>query len=444
MKQQPSSLLREHYFYVSIAKFLFYHSEYGIVSVRDSIMLKDAERYGLSPLILYGLSVAGLPVRWMTYTPADKPRAFRDILVEAWNNAKGLRGRPDILWINIHIAKSTPTLMQDMKNIDVDVRVVDTKNKSLPASLRSAQDSGRWLFKTHSSIDKSIAESIKALCLDAQYAHDYFITSDHRSVRSRKQEEKIQQWLSIPVQKPITIAPGELDWEPGPWLSSWESSVPPTTSHHFNFDGFGKRTWLLTGEDVLEKIDEDNFWEDRSCDNIAEIAKNLVACWPNPPVEIAKNAGTTLKELRWFISGKSALARPAQDALDDIFSIAYDGSICSYLGTGPYVLLAKKPQALKEVYLSISNGGDAAPCEIVPFQGAADPSWRYILINTYGKPPSIVMSPRGVGITERFPDLLMNYTGIVPVSEDFYRDVVSTCARACRKPAANTMAIDRK
>lgn len=57
---------REHHFYVAIAKFLFHHPEHGIVSVRDPIKIKDAERYGLSPLILYGLTVAGLPIRWMT------------------------------------------------------------------------------------------------------------------------------------------------------------------------------------------------------------------------------------------------------------------------------------------------------------------------------------------------------------------------------------------
>ena len=37
--------------------------------MQDPIKIKDAERYGLSPLILYGLTVAGLPIRWMIFTP---------------------------------------------------------------------------------------------------------------------------------------------------------------------------------------------------------------------------------------------------------------------------------------------------------------------------------------------------------------------------------------
>ena len=85
----------------------------------------------------------------------------------------------------------------------------------------------------------------------------------------------------------------------------------------------------------------------------------------------------------------------------------------------------------------LAEEGEACPCEIVPRQGPADPSWRYILINTYGEPPSIVMAPRGAKITERLPKLLLNYDGIRAVAPEFYRDVVATCARACREPAAN-------
>lgn len=438
MNQQALPSPREHHFYVAIAKFLFHHPQHGIVSVQDPIKIKDAERYGLSPLILYGLTVAGLPIRWMTFTPVDQPRAVRDVLLEAWRNAEGLRGRPDILRINRHLATASPELAGEMAIIGVQVEVADAREKSLPASLRSAQDSSKWLLGKHDRKDRSLTGSIQALCRDAQYDHEFHVSGRLRGVNSREVEERIRQWLALPAQVPEPTLTGELDWEPGQWLSSWETSLPPDQPRYFNLDGFNGRTWLLTGEKAPEDIvEDDDFWAESDHDNAAEIAKNLVACWPNPPAEIARRAGVTLRELQWFTSGKAPLDPHARFDLEDLLGIEYDESMGGYVGAGPYVLMANKPLALKEVYESISKGGDACPCEIVPRLGAADPSWRYVLINTYGEPPSIVMAPRGAKITERLPELFMNYNGIRPVAPEFYRDVVSTCARACREPVAN-------
>ncbi|WOA31644.1 hypothetical protein [Alloalcanivorax xenomutans] len=175
MKMNRQAMLspREHHFYVAIAKFLFHHPEHGIVSVRDPIKIKDANRYGLSPLILYGITVSGLPIRWMTFTPVDQPRAFQDVLLDAWRNAEGLRGCPDTLRVNRHIATASPRLVEDMAKIGVQVEVADAKEKSLPASLRSAQDSSRWLLRKHNGKDRSPAGSIQALCRYAQDEHDF-------------------------------------------------------------------------------------------------------------------------------------------------------------------------------------------------------------------------------------------------------------------------------
>ncbi len=438
MNQQTPPSPRVHHFYVSIAKFLFYHVEHGIVSVRDPIKIKDTEQYGLSPLILYGLTVAGLPIRWMTFTSVEQPRAFRDVLLEAWSNAEGLRGRPDILRINRHLAMASPELARDMAIIQVQVEIADAKEKSLPASLRSAQDSSRWLLRESDSKDLSLAGAIQALCRDAQNNHEFYARGGHRGMNSRKVEDSLQEWLTLPVRRPVSTLTGALDWEPGPWLSSWETALPPAQPRYFNLTGFDGRTWLLTGEKASEDIiEEDDFWADSDYDNAAEIAKNLVSCWPNPPTEIAKCTGITLRELQWFSSGKASLDRHARFDLEELLGIEYDESIGRYVETGPYVLMAHNPLYIKEVYENLSNGGDACPCELIPRQGTADPSWRYVLINTYGKPPSIVMAPRGAKITERLPHLFMNYDGIKSVTPELYRDIVSTCARACREPTAN-------
>ncbi len=437
MNQQAVASPREHHFYVAIAKHLFQHPEYGIVTVRDSIRIKDAEHYKLTPLILYGLTVAGLPIRWMTFTSVDQPRAFMDVLLDAWQNALGLRGRPDILRISRHLATASPELIQSMAKIEVRVEVADAKEKSLPASLRAAQNASKWLVKGYNNKERPLTIDIQGLCHGAQHDHDLHAWIGCGGVSSREVKDRLQRWLALPAQEPVEKFHGGLDWKPGPWLAAWESALPPDSPRYFNNDGPDGRIWLLAGEKEPEDIVDDDSWVDSDHDNAPELAKNLVACWPNPPVEIAKCAGITLRELQWFALRKAPLQRHARYALEELLGVEYDESMGGYVGAGPYVLMAQNAKALEEVYEGISKGGDARPYEVIPSHGAADPSWRYIIINTYGESPSIVMSPRGEKITERLPDLLLNYAGITPVSPEVYRDVVSTCARACREPAAN-------
>lgn len=436
-RQTPFSQ-REHHFYVVIAKYLFLHAEHGIVPVGEPLRLKEAQRYGLRPLILYGLTVAGLPIRWMTFAPLDQPRAVRGVLPEAWRKAAGLRGRPDILRIGRHLAAACPGLAGDMSKIGVHVEVADSKEKSLPGSLRSAQDSCRWLPRQHIRSDWAPPGAMQALCRDAQKEHDFDVREDHRGLHSREVNDRIRQWLALPMHAPAPAPEGGLDWEPGPWLSSWEASLPPDGARSFSFDEFDGRIWLMIDEEAPEDFDADEEYQVyRRYDNAAEIAKNLVACWPNPPAEIAGHVGITLRALQWFTSETAPLDTDARYALEDVLGIELDDHFDVYRAAGPYVLMARKPGAVREVYESLSHGGDACPFEIVPRRGAADPSWRYVLITLYDDPPSILMAPRGEKITERLPELLLNYDGIHPVASEFYRDVVSTCAQACCDPAAN-------
>lgn len=433
---QPS---REHHFYVSIAKFLFHHPQHGIVAVRDPIRLADAKQRGLNSIILYGVTVAGLPIRWLIFSPADQRKSLREVLLTAWRGAEGLRGMPDVLRVSRHVAQADPGLADDLARIGVHLEVANAKDKTVPASLRSAHDASRWLLRQHDPVDLSLAASVEALCLDAQKDHNRSARRGPRGLGDRKLEEGVEQWLDLPMRKPSSVSLEELDWEAGPWLSSWEASLPPDQSRYFRHDDIGRRTWLLRGEDPSEDTDDD---DDKSAayeehDNTPEIARNLIACWPNPAKDIAAAAGITLRQLQWFTSERATLDQSTHYDLRHVLGIEYDERMGGYMPAGPYVLILRKAQAIEAIYQEISGGGDACPCELVPAQGQADPSWRYVLINAHSTPPTIVMAPRGEAVTERLPDLMMNYEGIRPVSQAFYRDVVTTCARACQTPQAN-------
>lgn len=436
MDQHLFPLKREHHFFIAASKFLFHHTENSIVLAQDPIKLKDAKKYGLTPLILYGVAVSGLPIRWVTFTSIEQPRGIKDVLQEAWINGEGLRGRPDILRINRHLALASPDLMQDMARIGVRLEVADAKEKSLPASLRSAQDSSRWLLMRYGKKNGTLTEALETLCLCAQYDHSCDI--NQLNATSREVKEKADLWFSLPVQESTPVLAKDLDWTPGSWMSSWETSLPPDPPRYFNLDFEYGGAWLMTGEKTPDINDEEDYYlADSYYDNAADIAKNLVACWPNALIDISKCLDITSRELQWFLAGKAPLDQQSRFNLERLLGIQYDERMREYVGVGPYTLIAQKPKAIGESYITISHGGNARPCEIVPSSGVADPSWRYVLINTYGEPPTIVMVPRGDKIMEQLPSLLFNYSGVAPVSLEFYRDVVSTCARASREPTAN-------
>ncbi len=262
MNPQTQSIRREHHFYVATAKFLFHHPEHGIVIVRDPIKIKDAAQFGLSALILYGLTVAGLPIRWLTFTPVDQPRAFQDVLLEAWRNAEGLRGQPATLRINRHLATASAGLGGEMAKIGVQVEIADAKEKSLPASLRTAQDVSRELLRKFAANDRSLTKSMQTLCRHAQDEHNSRVRNSRGKVNSRGVEDEIRQWLALPVRDTVLTASGELDWKPGPWLTTWEAALPPAQPRYFHRDERNGETWLLIGEEAEgDIVEDDDFWE---------------------------------------------------------------------------------------------------------------------------------------------------------------------------------------
>ncbi len=428
---------RRHHFYVATAKFLFYHPQYGIVSVRDPIGTSNASQYGLNPLLLYGLTVPGMPIRWTTFSSGDSPQPLRRILFSAWSQGEGLRGQPDVLMVSRHLAQSDPTLEVDLARIGIALEIAGPREKSLPASLRSAQDKSRWLSNRSISQSMPADQAIAAFSADALVDHIWRARDRRRDLGDRELEDRMEAWLALPSRDPDPSFVVDHGWKAGPWLTSWETSIPPDRERYFSYSGIERRTWLLTGQEPREETDEDEDYTDGGCDNAPEIASNLVACWPNPVKEIAQSIGTTLKALQWFLDDKSDLDRTRRYSLLDMLGIEFDARLGCYAASGPCVLMANKAKALEDIYTDLTGGGDAWPCELVPSKGQADPSWRYVLINPHSRPPSILMVLRGDRIAGRLGDLLLNFDGIRRIDLALYRDVVSTCARASQSPRAN-------
>ena len=437
------TLPREHYFYVATAKHIFTHPNYGIVIVRDPIALKDALSYGLKPLILYGVTVAGTPINWLTFSPADKPRSFCSVLQEAWRTAPGLRGYPDILMVNRHVTDASPGLAAKLAQIGTQVVIADGNDKHFSSALRSAQGNARELSLYENRREVPIT-TLALLCKAAHSSHHSDQEFKHWASASKKSVvERSALWVALPVKTVDTDLPDEPAWAHGPWLTAWEASLPPSTARYFYDSTMDGTKWLLSGKGT--NPDTEEFWDSEGeYDNAPEITKIMVSSWPNKPGEIAERAGITARQLQWFLAGRVQLSELERASLLPLLSIGIN-AYNEYEATGPCVLIAHAPRAIESAYEHLSHGGDIAESiEVLPAKGPADPSWRYLVFRACGGEPNIIMIPRGTAVAETINSkLFMNFHGQREVALAIYRDVVATCAKACVDPAANLAEMTR-
>ncbi|ABK50388.1 conserved hypothetical protein (plasmid) [Shewanella sp. ANA-3] len=433
MQKEP----RIHHLYVATAKYLFAHPKHGIVKLLDPMTVSDAKRYQLSPILLYGLTVAGLPIRWMTFAPIDAPIAIKGFLANAWEHAKGLRGLPDIVRVNKYLHEACPLLAEALQPLGVELQVTAPNDRSHPGSLRSAQESAQYISMTASSAPPQPQET--PFDTLSRYAKDDHLLNVRiaPSYHSGKEAFKIMQWLQQPIH-PLSapLNDTELDWQTGDWLSSWEKSLPESGPRYFKRDSIDNFMWLMNGTnaDYIELSDDDEY---EHSDNTAELIKMLLANWPGKMVDIAKLCSITLKELNWYLGSAATLPPASLFQLKRILGIGIELEYLLQTINGPYVLMANKPKALEDFYNEYTNGGNASAFEIIPDNAHADPSYRYMLICPYSKLPSLLMVPRGSSIADRIPDLLFNYEGVRRVGAKLYREAVSTCAAVAVNPTNN-------
>lgn len=440
--QDPAT--REQHFYVGTAKFAFSHPKRGIVFVRDPITIEAAAKYDLSPLILYGLAPAGTAIHTIRFSAAASPISFLGLLQEAWTTAPGLRGRPDVLKVNRHVAKAAPGLAHDLERLGVKLVVADGKDKRFPASLRNGQNvvlEFGWRFRDG---DPEL-NSIDALNGAAIAHHRQRANPEIWERRSDKAlGERTRHWLALSEKHLIAALPTSLDWKSGPWLWAWEASLPPAFPRTFA-ESHGV-SWLvagqaLTSEVILDADDEEDFdgAGDDGQDFAVEKAKLIADCWPNEPLAIAKALGITARELKWYLTGQAALSSAARLELLTMLSIEYESNYDDYGAYGPCALIANSVRSISAAYDELTCGGDLEySFEALPAKGTADPSWRYLVFKAYSKCACVIMIPRGSVVAEQFNDrTFINFDGQMIVKAEVYRDIVASCGRACAVPTAN-------
>lgn len=424
---------RVQYLSVAVARHVFQHAKHGIVFVRDAISTVDARKFGLSPILLYSVNIAGTHIHWNTFSPLASPIALSRVLIEAWDD-EDIRGYPDIVMISRRLAESSQQLAINLSRLGIEVQIAAGNNRQFSAAIRTAQT--RALDLTWSDNEKEKITNIDQLkrCSASQRrfrheVHLYRIGSDKSRIAA------IEAHFGMPNRSFQGELSPELDWKTGPWLTSWENNLPPCTQRHLAESR--NATWLFTGPSEESKFESS---EDNSTDSAPEKVKIILGCWPNKPAEVARAAGITLRDLNWYIGGKQQLESHLRSNVLSLLGIEAN-EYGDYDAEGPCILLASTIRATVSVYEEITHGGDLEfSFEIEPEQGPADPSWRYIVLRSCGGRVNFLMAPRGGDVAEKLGEKhFINFGGILAVSRDLYRDVVSTCAKGAANPRANLL-----
>ncbi len=447
MSQSKSS--RTHLLSIGTARHVFSHAVHGIVFVHDPIAISDARAYGLRPIVLLVVSVADTPFHWIRFSCSDSLPSICGELEYAWRSIKQLRGPPDALRISHHLVGSLVILRAKLEGCGVRVEVASSSDRKFVAALRSAQT--RALHLVWRGDETKPCRSIEQL---QQFADLDLAQLEEFGLWQTGQKSRVEATathLALPVNPPAIIAiTGTFDWSPGPWMSAWENNLPPDRQRSF-YRGSKNTTWLEfrderesagrgEGSELADEghDDEQLFSVNGNVDLVPEYVKAVMPCWPNGAAELARAAGLTLRELQWYLAERLEITTSVRSRLMMLMGIEPD----EYGGhelTGGCVLLAGSLRATIHLYDELSHGGDLNhSVEVVPANGAPDPSWRYLLIEACGCLMSILMVARGGDVANKLDaEHLINFDGLREVPADVYHDIVRTSAKACIAPERN-------
>lgn len=417
------SVEREHFFSIAVARHVFSHKKRGIVFAADPLPLKEAERYGLTPLIIYGISLPGVPGSHIRLAHQSNPLPIVDVLRDIWTSTPALRGKPNKLRVSRACAEADDGFIQTLISDGLAVTVAGSNDKSHAGALRNCQKEARELaFWGRKNLPMSL-DDLNRLRVRTVDATLY--------LRKPEQRQVFEHWQAFHFQEASHLHAKGLDFRPGAWMSSWESSSVHGISRTFSTEP-EMPNWLVSGAFSDDEMDE-------ALDDYALRAlKNVVHCWPGGVKAVASAIGATMKELQQLMAGTAPLDPEKMEQLIALIGMEVHHVSGTYEAEGPCVLIAETPLHAKEAYDELSNGGDLIfSIDAVSDKGMPDPSWHYLLYMSYDYGLNVLMIPRGSKLTAAMPRNFLNFNGTQKIPERIYRDIVATCSKVCLNPVQN-------
>lgn len=134
-----------HFFSIQKSKTVFWNEKYGVLRCHDR--LSNAEKHGLTPLLVYGICVDGLPLSNVYYSPPNQPVAAQDFISLFWTTDFNLEqlahivGIPDTLVIDKRLnGVLHDSFLNWLNNTKVNYVYSESQDKTFTSKTRLFQE----------------------------------------------------------------------------------------------------------------------------------------------------------------------------------------------------------------------------------------------------------------------------------------------------------------
>jgi hypothetical protein len=409
-----------HYFTIQACNKVFWHESYGIL--RSVERLTSTDKHGLTPLLVFGAYVEGVPLFSNQYTLQNKPSSITTFLTNFWSveysspELKHLSGIPNVLVVDKRLHKVLgPEFFAWLEALNIYYEWSNGKDKAFAAKVRRCQEYPHlWEDGDDEDIGALSLNTLNNNILKGNYNWATITDKHHREFSHRLLHRQVSLYDS-PVETEIAF-----DAESDKLFVISNSDVDCESLNIVTPKG--QYSYL----EVTSSLGE---YQEKQQRLVLNIASPFVKCHPVGPTEISKKMGVPLPQLQKFLSGKQFLSTSQftllLDAIDIEMSERYEGYEMNASWSIHWCQKVSR-KCVIELYNERSDGGDLYYShEILPDGLGADPSFRMLLTITCSYKYSLLIFERGslpAQVLDHGGEMLCNFKGPAYVDVKLYNN----------------------
>lgn len=292
---------------VMSSKYFFTDADQEVHCVWAGLSQTDADRYGLKPLTIIGLSVEGTRPKYLQLFDDREGLELQRFLKDAWTDLEVLAGVPDQLLVDPELLAEFE-VVECVHSLAPAVEVVGVMTKRTAASKRDLQQQSlemiHWKINPHTRPSDCFSADSPALGQINRALRDGAISEARieASTHDRRRRDAFRALLARPKRAPKQHPEGadahQVRLKPCGWMAKGLKSLPEMVSGQeltLEYVGNLRLLYVTASNGDLEYV-SDHLWLKNTLKSVTFSAEGIAAL-----------IGTQPEMVRLFASGKSPL-----------------------------------------------------------------------------------------------------------------------------------------